>query len=226
MKRILVIEDDPVILQGLKISLEEENFTVLEANDGEKGYNIARKEKPDFLILDLMLPGKSGFEVCRALRSEGNATPILMLTSKKDEIDKLIGFETGADDYITKPFSVREVLARIRAILRRSGNLELNLAEFTFGNVFVDIRKHEIYKKKLPVTLSETEFKVLVYMINHEGEVISRDQLLDQVWGYDTFPTTRTVDNYILSLRKKLEDNPSEPKNILTVPKGGYRFVR
>lgn len=226
MKRILIVEDDPVILQGIRISLEEENYIVIEAEDGEKGYNSARKEKPDLIILDLMLPGKTGLEICRTLRSEGNSTPILMLTSRKDEIDKLIGFETGADDYITKPFSIRELMARIRAILKRSSTGLNNIIEFNFGNVSVDIKKHEIFKKKKPVNLSETEFKVLVFFINHEGEVISRDQLLDEVWGYDTFPTTRTVDNYILSLRKKIEDNPSEPKNILTVPKGGYRFVR
>lgn len=226
MKRILVVEDDPTILQGLKISLEEENYSVIEACDGLKGYNIAKKEKPDLIVLDLLLPGMSGLEICRALRGEGNTTPILMLTSRKEEIDKLIGFETGADDYMTKPFSVRELNARLRAILKRGTNLDNNISEFKFGNVYVDIKKHEILKKKKPVTLSETELKVLVFLIKHEGEVITRDQLLDQVWGYETFPTTRTVDNYILALRKKLEDDPSNPKNILTVPKGGYRFVR
>lgn len=226
MKRLLVIEDDPVILEGLKISLELENYIVVTADDGVKGYNAAKKEKPDLIILDLLLPGKTGLEICKALRSEGNCTPILMLTSKKEEIDKIVGLETGADDYLTKPFSVRELIARVGAILRRSGNTINKVTEFKFGNIYLDIKKHEIFKNKKPVSMSETEFKVLVFFINHEGEVISRDQLLDQVWGYDTFPTTRTVDNYILSLRKKLEDNPSEPKNILTVPKGGYRFVR
>lgn len=226
MNRILVIEDDPAILQGIKITLEEENYSVITASDGEKGYLAARTEKPDLILLDLMLPGRTGLEICRCLRSEGNNTPVLMLTSKKEEIDKLIGFETGADDYVTKPFSLRELIARVRSLLRRSKNSGAAVSEFSFNNIFVDIKKHEVYKKKKPVTLSETEFKVLVHLINHEGEVISRDQLLDEVWGYDTYPTTRTVDNYILSLRKKLEDNPSEPKNIITVPKGGYRFVR
>lgn len=224
MKKILVIEDDPAILQGLELSLQEEHFDVSTADDGEKGYNMARKNNFDLIVLDLMLPKMNGFEICSSLRKEKVQTPIIMLTSKKEEIDKVMGLETGADDYITKPFSIRELIARIKAVIRRSEKTGNELSEFNFGKLNIDFRKQEVTKNKKLVDLSVTEFKVLKYMIQHENEIVTREMLLDEIWGYDTFPTTRTVDNYILSLRKKIEDNPSEPKNILTVPKAGYRF--
>jgi DNA-binding response OmpR family regulator len=226
MKNILIIEDDPAIQQGLSICLQEEHFQTTLSGDGENGFQLAKKNNYDLIILDLMLPKKNGMEVCKELRNEKINTPILMLTSKKEEIDKIMGLETGADDYMTKPFSIRELVARIKAILRRGERIEKEILEFSFANIFIDFKKQEVFKRKRLLALSVTEFKILKYFIQHEEEVVSRDQLLDEVWGYDTFPTTRTVDNYILSLRKKIEDEPSEPKHIITVPKGGYRFKK
>ncbi len=226
MRRILVIEDDPAILRGLETSLREQHYAVRAATSGRKGLQIARSENIDLIILDLILPDMDGEDVCRELRSEGIGTPILMLTSKKDELDKVVGLEIGADDYVTKPFSIRELHARIRALLRRSGEPARGLVEYTFGNVHVDFRKQEVTRHQQPVRLSVKEFKILEYLIAHEGEVVTRNQLLDQVWGYDVFPSTRTVDNYILSLRKKLEENPSRPVHFLTVHTAGYKFVR
>ncbi len=224
MKKILVIEDDPAILQGLELSLKDEHFIVSIAEDGEKGFNLARKNNYDLIILDLMLPKKNGMEVCSLLRAEKVQTPIIILTSKKDEIDKIIGLETGADDYVTKPFSTRELLARIKAVIRRNEKQENELSEFSFGKINIDFKKQEVTKNKKLVDLSVTEFRVLKYMVEHEDQVVTREILLNEIWGYDTFPTTRTVDNYILSLRKKIEDDSSEPRFIITVPKAGYRF--
>ncbi|RJP70977.1 MAG: DNA-binding response regulator [Ignavibacteriales bacterium] len=224
MKKILVIEDDPAILQGLELSLKDEHFIVSTAEDGEKGFNLARKNNYDIIILDLMLPKKNGMEVCSLLRAEKVQTPIIILTSKKDEIDKIIGLETGADDYVTKPFSTRELLARIKAVIRRNEKQENELSEFSFGKINIDFKKQEVTKNKKLVDLSVTEFRVLKYMVEHEDQVVTREILLNEIWGYDTFPTTRTVDNYILSLRKKIEDDSSEPRFIITAPKAGYRF--
>jgi DNA-binding response OmpR family regulator len=226
MKRILVIEDDPAILRGLETSLTEQHYAVVTATSGQKGLQIARGENIDLIILDLILPDMDGEDVCRELRSEGIGTPILMLTSKKDELDKVLGLVIGADDYVTKPFSIRELHARIRALLRRTGGLAKELEEYTFGDVHVDFRKQEVTRKHQPIRLSVKEFNILKHFIEHEGEVVTRDQLLDHVWGFDVFPSTRTVDNYILSLRKKLEENPSRPVHFLTVHTAGYKFVR
>ena len=225
MKRILIIEDDPAILKGLKHSLEKEFFEVISEEDGERGFIAANKESVDLIILDLILPSKDGIEICRDLRKKGVNTPIIMLTSKKEELDKVLGLEIGADDYVTKPFSLRELIARIKAILRRKSKINKEIAEYNFGNVHIDFIKHEALKGGITVKLSTTEFDVLKYFIQHEGEVISRNQLLEDVWGYESFPTTRTIDNYILSLRKKLEKNPNNPVHILTIHKSGYKFV-
>jgi DNA-binding response OmpR family regulator len=226
MKQILIVEDDPSIILGLKDSLEEEHYQVLIASDGEAGYQKAKREPVDLIILDLMLPKKNGQDVCKQLRAEGVNTPILMLTSKSDEMDKVLGLELGADDYMTKPFSIRELHARIKALLRRHGGDKKDIDTAAFGNVTIDFKKQEAIKKKQPLKLSAKEFEVLKYFLIHEGEVITRDMLLDDVWGYESFPTTRTVDNYILTIRKKIEDNPSEPKHLLTVHTAGYKFVK
>ncbi len=226
MKQILIIEDDPAILRGLIISLEAENYGVQSQSDGEKGYQFAKTNNIDLIILDIMLPSKNGLDICRDLRKDGISIPILMLTSKKDEIDKVLGLEIGADDYVTKPFSIRELLARIKAILRRKSEITNELSEYTFDNIHLDFVKHEAEKHGNKIKLSEMEFNILKFFIQHEGEVISRDKFLDNVWGYDSFPTTRTVDNYILSLRKKIEDDFSNPKHLLTIHKGGYKFVK
>jgi DNA-binding response OmpR family regulator len=226
MKKILLIEDDPAILKGLVISLESASYNIISSSDGEEGFKLSKTMNIDLIILDVMLPNKDGFEICRDLRKEGINTPILMLTSKKEEIDKVLGLEIGADDYMTKPFSVRELLARIKAILRRNSEITKNIDEFSFNGISLDFRKMEAFKNKKPIKLSSLEFKILKYLIEKEGEVISRDKLLDDVWGYESFPTTRTVDNYILSIRKKIENNPADPVHIITVPKSGYKFVK
>jgi DNA-binding response OmpR family regulator len=227
MKRILVIEDDPAILRGLKDNLEYEHYEVLTAADGEEGDDLIREKKPDLIILDLMLPRMSGYDLCRKIRNEGILTPILMLTARAEEADRIRGLDLGADDYMTKPFSLPELLARVRAIFRRlqrsqTGNLPdtLRLAELS-----VDFKKFEAYKGGRRLDLSRKEFGVLRLLAARAGEVVTRDELLDEVWGYDRFPTTRTVDNHIALLRSKIEDDPAEPRFLLTVRGVGYKLV-
>ena len=226
MKTILIIEDDPAIQQGLHEALTEEHFSILSSTDGEKGYQMAKRETVALIILDLMLPNKNGKEICADLRTAGVQTPILMLTSKKQETDKVLGLEIGADDYMTKPFSLRELIARVKALLRRQSEIQSTINETHFGDVHVDFGKQEGAKGKKKLKLSAKEFQLLKYFVEREGKVISRDILLDDVWGYDVTPTTRTVDNYILSLRKKIETVPSKPKHLLTVHTAGYKFVK
>ncbi|MCI0330499.1 MAG: response regulator transcription factor [candidate division Zixibacteria bacterium] len=226
MKRILIIEDDAAIRKGLTAALQDEHYEVLTAGDGEEGYQTARREKPDAIILDLMLPKKNGQDVCRELRKEGIFTPILMLTSKKQEMDKVLGLELGADDYVTKPFGIRELLARIKALLRRKVEIVTEVEEYSFGSVQVDFKKLEASKNGKPLKLTAKEFEILKFLVSHEREVVRREVLLDKVWGYESFPTTRTVDTFIASLRKKIENDPSRPKHLLTVPTVGYKFVK
>ncbi len=226
MKRILLVEDDPAIVRGLEAALRAEHYDVLHAADGEKGLLMARRENVDLVLLDVMLPGLNGQEVCRRLRESGVSTPIMMVTSKDEELDKVLGLELGADDYVTKPFSIRELMARIKALLRRQGALKSAIETYAFGAVEADFVKLEVRVGGTPVKFSATEFHVLKFFVEHEGEVVSREQFLNEVWGYDAYPTTRTVDNVILSLRKKLEPEPSKPRHLLTVHTVGYRFVR
>jgi len=227
MKRVLIIEDDLAILRGLKDNLEYEKYEVLTAADGEKGYSLIREKKPDLIILDLMLPRMSGYELCREVRSEDIATPILMLTARGEEADRVLGLDLGADDYVTKPFSVPELLARVRAILRRthqakSGPLPDDLE---FGEVMIDFKRFEATRAGKTLRMSRKEFGVLRFLAARVGEVATRDELLDEVWGYDQYPTTRTVDNHIALLRTKLEDNPSQPRYLITVHGVGYKLV-
>jgi len=225
MKRILIVEDDPAIVLGLRDMLEAEHFEVLTAEHGETGLNMARENKIDLLILDLMLPGKNGEEICRELRSSGFSQPILVLSSKSQELDKVLLLEMGADDYVTKPFGVRELLARIHALLRRSSLPEPEADVIVFEHCTADLKKHQLRWPDGRVSeLSAKEVRILGYFSEHEGEVVSRDALLDAVWGYDSYPSTRTVDNYILSLRKKIEPDPSHPRHIVTVHTVGYKF--
>ncbi len=226
MKKILIIEDDPAILQGLAAGLELEHYDVLSAADGEKGFLMAQRENIDLVILDLMLPGKNGEEICRDLRARGINVPIIMLTSKGTETDKVLGLELGADDYVTKPFSLRELQARIGAVLRRRPAPVKEIDACSFGGVELDFKKQEAVRNGTAVRLSAREFDVMKFFAAHEGEVVTREMLLDAVWGYEEFPTTRTVDNYILSIRKKLEENPSEPKHLITIHTAGYKFVK
>jgi DNA-binding response OmpR family regulator len=227
MKRILIIEDDTAILRGLKDNLEYEHYEVETAADGEQGYALAHEKKPDLIILDRMLPRMSGDDLCRKIRSEGVLTPILMLTARGEEADRVRGLDLGADDYMTKPFSLPELLARVRAVFRRvqlsrTGNLpeRLRLADLS-----VDFKRFEANKAGRRLELSRKEFGVLRLLAARAGEVVTRDELLDEVWGYDRFPTTRTVDNHIALLRSKIEDDPAEPRYLLTVRGVGYKLV-
>jgi DNA-binding response OmpR family regulator len=226
LKKILIIEDDPAVVEGLKESLKNEHFDVISSVSGEKGYQLAKTENVDLIILDLILPDIDGTDICRRLRNDNIYTPVVMLTGRKEDIDKIIGLEIGADDYVTKPFNPRELITRIKVILRRIDDYKSeDIRNYKFANIEVDFKKMEIIKNGKPFPLSVMELKVLKYMIEKKGEVVLRDDLLNNVWGYDSFPTTRTVDNHILSLRKKIEDYPPKPKYILTVHKAGYKFV-
>lgn len=225
MSRILIIEDDPTIRRGLNDSLVAESYEVLTAADGEVGLRLSQEDNPDLIILDLMLPKRSGYEICRQLRDGGSDVPILMLTARGQEADRILGFDLGADDYVTKPFSVRELLGRVRAILRRSNPPTTLPDQLHLGDVLVDFRRYEARKGNEPLEMTRKEFGVLRYLAARPGDVVSRYELLDEVWGYKAHPTTRTVDNHIASLRAKLEENSSEPRHLLTVHGVGYRFV-
>ncbi len=227
MKKILVVEDDLAILRGLKDNFEYESFEVLTAEDGERGYELLKEKKPDLVILDIMLPKLSGYDFCRKVRREGIMTPILMLTARGEERDRVTGLDLGADDYVTKPFSIPELLARVRALIRRvqqskSGDLP---GALHFDDVTIDFKCFEAKKAGQVLEMSRKEFGVLRLLAARAGEVVRRDELLDEVWGYDQYPTTRTVDNHVALLRGKLEEDPSNPRRILTVYGVGYRLV-
>jgi DNA-binding response OmpR family regulator len=225
LTRVLIVEDDPAILRGLKDNLLAESYEVLTAADGEAGYRQIREQKPDLVILDLMLPRMSGYEVCRKVRAEGNMTPILMLTARGEEGDRVLGLDLGADDYVTKPFSVRELLARVRAIVRRAHPPKPLPGELCFDDVVVDFRRYEARRGDTRLELTRKEFGLLQYLAARSGEVVRRDELLEAVWDYKNYPTTRTVDNHVLSLRAKLEEKSAEPRHLITVHVVGYKFV-
>jgi DNA-binding response OmpR family regulator len=226
MKKILIIEDDPATIAGLEESLKDEHFEVSTSMSGQMGYEKALDGKYDLIILDIMLPDKNGTEICRDLRKNGVSTPILMLTGKKEETDKVIGLEIGADDYVTKPFSLRELIARVRALLRRPQEIRPDIEEYLFSDVYLNFKRNEVKKGNTQIKLSAMEFKVMHYFVQREGEVIERNQLLNEVWGYENYPSTRTVDNFILNLRKKIEDDHTNPKHLLTIHGAGYKFVK
>lgn len=228
MAKILIVEDDRAILLGLKENLAYEGHTVMEVTRGDEALDKLAVAKPDLLILDIMLPGISGFEVCRRVRKEDRRLPILMLTARSDEVDKVMGLDLGADDYLTKPFSVSELLARVRALLRRTQLSEEPAMPATLevGDVRLDFIRYVATKRGEPVHLTAKEFALIRYMAAHEGEALRRDVLLDQVWGEDVYPTNRTVDTHVLSLRNKLEPDPSRPRYLLTVHGVGYKFTR
>jgi DNA-binding response OmpR family regulator len=225
LARVLIIEDEPNMVVGLKDSCEYEGYEVSVARDGKEGLEKAATEKPDIILLDVMLPLMSGIDVCRTLRTRGIETPILMLTARGQEVDKVVGLEVGADDYVTKPFSIKELLARIRAHLRRAAKQVVEIERFTFGDVELNFKKYAARKDGRALDLSAREFEILHYLIRHRGEIVTREQLLDEVWGYDSTPVTRTVDNHIARLRQKIEPDPPEPRHIITVHRLGYRFV-
>jgi DNA-binding response OmpR family regulator len=225
MSVVLVVEDDPAILRGLSESLRMERHDVLTAEDGEAGYRVAVEKKPDVMILDLMLPKLNGFEVCRKLRLEGFTAPILMLTARGEESDRVLGLDLGADDYVMKPFSVRELLARVRALLRRMQAPGELPDEIRFDDVVVDFLRYEALKGGRAVEMTRKEFGILRVLAGKAGQVVTREALLNEVWGYDSYPTTRTVDNHIALLRNKLEQNPAEPRHLLTFRGVGYKLV-
>jgi len=226
MQKILIIEDDPATILGLEDSLKEEGFDITSASSGRIGYEKALTGEYDFIILDLILPEKSGIEICKDLRNDNVNTPILMLTGKKEEIDEIIGLEIGADDYMTKPFSVRKVVAHVKAILRRPKKIKSDIDEYSFADVYLNFKGQEAKKGEQEIELSAMEYKVMKYFIQREGEVIERNELLNEVWGYENYPSTRTVDNFILNLRKKIEEDHHNPKHLLTVHRAGYKFVK
>ena len=224
MKKILVVDDEPTLVATLKYNLERDGFQVVTAEDGESALNLARSHRPDLVLLDLMLPGLDGFQVCRILRREMQA-PILMLTAKGDEIDKVVGLELGADDYVTKPFSMRELLARVRALLRRAdippeGEREV----LTSGDLSLDLAKREATRSARAVPLKPKELELLAFFMRNRQRAFTRDQLLNQIWGYDYAGDTRTVDVHVSWLRQKIEDRPQKPARIVTVRGLGYRF--
>ncbi len=225
-KRVLLIEDEPGLVLTLTDRLTAEGFEVESAHDGDTGLQMASERRYDAILLDIMLPGKSGFDVCRDLRASGRQTPILMLTARGMLADKVVGLKLGADDYLTKPFEMMELLARIEALLRRApAPSGAGGDTFVFGDVRVDFRSAEVERAGRPVELSAKEFALLRCFIENRGALLSRDELLNRVWGYDAMPCTRTVDVHVAGLRQKLEANPRHPRFILTVHGMGYKFV-
>ena len=225
MYKVLIIEDDRAILKAVEANLLGEGYEVETATDGMTGLERASDPSQDLILLDLMLPKMPGEEICRRLRQNGITTPILFLTAKNEEEHRIAGFELGADDYVAKPFSLRELLGRIQAILRRAAGQKHLLAHYHFADVALDFVKMEARKGDQPVVLTTREFAILRLMVSNKGVVISRDRLLNEVWGYDAYPSTRTVDNQIVKLRQKLEDEPENPRFILTIRGTGYKFV-
>ena len=223
--RILIVEDEPAMVAGLRDNFEYEGYEVISAADGAEGLARALADNPDLVVLDVMMPRMSGLDVCKQLKSQRPSIPIIMLTARGQEIDKVVGLELGADDYVTKPFSIRELMARVKAVLRRVAPHAPPSEVYRFSDVEVNVRSNEVLRAGAAVDLSAKEFALLAYFVAHPAETLSRDRLLDAVWGYENYPNTRTVDTHIVHLRQKLEPNPEEPRFILTVHGSGYKFV-
>jgi DNA-binding response OmpR family regulator len=226
-KTVLLVEDEASLVSTLSYYLRKNGFNVVSANDGLEGLQTARRDTPDMIVLDLMLPKMDGLEVCRRIRIESNV-PILMLTAKAEELDKVVGLEMGADDYLTKPFSMRELMARIRALLRRSEARETedNGTRIEAGGVTLDARGRTVHRNGVQIMLKPKEFDLLFFLAKNAGQVFTREQLLENIWGYDFFGGSRTVDVHVRWLREKLEDVPSHPRHLLTMRGVGYKFVR
>jgi two-component system alkaline phosphatase synthesis response regulator PhoP len=222
--RILIVEDDPAIAAGLRAAFTAEGYEVESVDDGRAGWERARRGDLALVILDIMLPGMSGLEVTKKLREKDRRLPIILLTARVQEDDRVLGLELGADDYITKPFSLRELIARVGSVLRRSRQGQEQPELFRFGDVQVDFKRQQVTKAGRNLEFSAREFRLLVYFIAHVGTMLSREQLLNDIWGYDNFPTTRTVDNHVARIRKKIEDEPEAPRFIRTVRGAGYLF--
>lgn len=226
ISRILIVEDDRALATALSEGFRYEGHTTLVARDGATALRLAGQQGIDLIVLDVVLPEVNGVDVCRQLRSRGSSVPIVMLTSKSQELDKVVGLKAGADDYITKPFSFMELLARVEAVLRRCQRFPGKMHTHAFGDVVLNLRTHEAAKRGRPLKLLPREFRLLEYFVEHRGEVVSRDQLLAAVWGHDAIsPLTRTVDMHIAKLRQKIEDDPADPRWVVTVHRVGYKFT-
>ncbi|MBI4468606.1 MAG: response regulator transcription factor [Acidobacteria bacterium] len=223
--RILIVEDEPAMVAGLRDNFEYEGYEVISAHDGTAGLERALTDYPDLVVLDVMMPRMSGLDVCKQLKAKRPSLPVIMLTARGQEIDKVVGLELGADDYVTKPFSVRELMARVKAVLRRVSPPSRAPVVYRFNDFEVNTHNHEVRRAGKIIEFSSKEFALLAYFISHPGETLSRDRLLDAVWGFENYPNTRTVDTHIVHLRQKLEVNPEEPRIILTVHGSGYKFV-
>ena len=224
-KTILIIEDNRGIQISLMDELESEGYRVYTAGDGKEGFALVHEKNPDLIILDIMLPGMDGYEVCKQLRSKGNTTPIIMLTVKNKEIDKVLGLELGADDYVTKPFSVRELSARVKTIFRRLEEYSDDSSVCLIGETSIDFRKYEASRRGIKVDLTPLEFRLMQYLVKNRGAVLTRDQMLEHVWGeHNTVISLRTIDSHVASIRKKLEDNPSNPQFIINIRGIGYKL--
>jgi DNA-binding response OmpR family regulator len=225
MSKILIVEDEPNMRLGLKDNLEFEGYEVEFAADGEAGLQKILDYNYDLILLDVMMPKMSGFDVCKTARKKGVITPVILLTAKDQEIDKVLGLELGADDYVTKPFSLRELLARIKAVLRRGENLRTEDSKVQIGRIEINFQNYTALEREETVQMSHKEFEILNYLWKHRNKTVSREDLLEKIWGYEESPTTRTVDNFILKLRQKVERDPNHPQIIITVHGIGYKLI-
>jgi len=225
MKKILIIEDEKNMIEGLRFNLEARDYHVIAAFDGETGLRKTTEEQPDLVILDLMLPGMNGYEVCKVLKERTPGLPIIMLTAKNQESDIVTGLELGADDYITKPFSILELLARINALFRRSDPNPVKPDSYSYGGLEINFTKYLAKKEGKQIKLSPREFEILQYLVERKGEIVTREDLLSRVWGYDSYPFTRTIDAHVATLRKKIEVKPKDPELIKTIHGKGYKFL-
>lgn len=221
---IAIIEDDESVRRSLTLNLEVEGFTVVTAKDGEEGITCVGEHKPDLIILDVMMPRKDGLQTCKELRNAGISTPLILLTARSAEVDKVLGLDLGADDYLAKPFGMMELIARVKALLRRTQATQ-EIDKIFFDDVVIDFKAYKAERNQQPLELSAREYRLLRYLVAKSGSVVTRDELLDEVWGYNSYPSTRTVDNHIARLRQKIEDNVESPKHILTVHGVGYKFI-
>jgi len=228
-EKILIVEDELTLQETLAYNLEHQGYEVVTASDGNTAISLAKESEPDLVLLDIMLPGMDGFEVCRVLRQD-MTVPILMLTARDDEIDRVVGLEVGADDYLTKPFSMRELIARVKALLRRVRIMQAKNEKqeehktHEFSNLRIDESRHEVTLDDAPLNLKPKEYDLLLYLARHRGLILSREKILEEVWGWDYFGDSRTVDVHIRWLREKIEENPAKPKRIITIRSAGYRF--
>ena len=221
---VAVIEDDESVRTSLVLNLEVEGFKVVTAQNGEEGIELVKEKNPDVIILDVMMPKKDGLQTCKELRNSGNSTPLILLTARSAEVDKVLGLDLGADDYLAKPFSMMELMARVKALLRRTNSTN-QVDTVHFDDVVIDFKAYKAEKSETPIELSAREYRLLRYLVAKRGTVVTRDELLDEVWGYNSYPSTRTVDNHIARLRQKIEQNVEAPQHILTVHGVGYKFI-